>query len=84
MGAEPSEVFSKTPAINRGIPRVVHFVNCVGLTPLCFLKSPRQVSMRRRFFMLDNSGKQIYLVCRSKDMSNCKTSCSQYILLNRQ
>ena len=34
--------------------------------------------------MLDNSGKQIYLVCRSKDMSNCKTSCSQYILLNRQ
>ena len=36
MGAEPSEVFSKTPAINRGIPRVVHFVNCVGLTPLVF------------------------------------------------
>lgn len=36
MGAEPSEVFSVTPAINRGIPRVVHFVNCVGLTPLCF------------------------------------------------
>ena len=30
----PSEVFYQPPVNNRGIPRVRHFVNCVGLTPL--------------------------------------------------
>lgn len=33
---ELHEVFSRTSVINRGISRVGHFVNCVGLPPLCF------------------------------------------------
>lgn len=33
---EPHEVFSRTSVINRGITRVGHLINCVGLTPLCF------------------------------------------------